>query len=115
MGICKICRVECKYDGRRSQRKLKAAKLHAKKTKLRLWTNYVTPATNSKAISDSFTRKESEDVNSTTAIPPAAATQYPGLNVITRGFGTIIRHRDFEERSNHYENLLAAETRVGTL
>jgi staphylococcal nuclease domain-containing protein 1 len=206
-----------------ARRKLKAAELHAKKTKLRLWTNYVPPATNSKAISDNFTgkvvevvsgdciivaddalpfgspaaerrvnlssircpklgnpRREekpapyareareflrtrligrqvqvsmeysrkvpvaegsaapagsadsrvmgfgsvfllsegkgSEDVNSTTATPPAAATQQPGLNVaeliIARGFGTVIRHRDFEERSNHYENLLAAETRA---
>nr|GEX15747.1 ribonuclease TUDOR 1-like [Tanacetum cinerariifolium] len=206
-----------------ARRKLKAAELHAKKTKLRLWTNYVPPATNSKAISDNFTgkvvevvsgdcivvaddalpfgspaaerrvnlssircpklgnpRREekpapyareareflrtrligrqvqvsmeysrkvpvadgsaapagsadsrvmgfgsvflltegkgSEDVNSTTATPPAAATQQPGLNVaeliIARGFGTVIRHRDFEERSNHYENLLAAESRA---
>lgn len=206
-----------------ARRKLKAAELHAKKTKLRLWTNYVPPATNSKAISDNFTgkvvevvsgdciivaddalpfgspaaerrvnlssircpklgnpRREekpapyareareflrtrligrqvqvsmeysrkvpvaegsaapagsadsrvmgfgsvfllsegkgSEDVNSTTATPAAAATQQPGLNVaeliIARGFGTVIRHRDFEERSNHYENLLAAESRA---
>ncbi|GKF70992.1 ribonuclease TUDOR 1-like protein, partial [Tanacetum coccineum] len=58
--------------------------------------------------------KGSEDVNSTTATPPAAATQQPGLNVveliIACGFGTVIRHREFEERSNHYENLLAAES-----
>ena len=40
-----------------ARRKLKAAELHAKKTKLRLWTNYVPPATNSKAISDNFTGK----------------------------------------------------------
>lgn len=203
-----------------ARRKLKAAELQAKKTKLRLWTNYVPPATNSKAISDNFTGKvvevvsgdciivaddslpfgspaaerrvnlssircpklgnprreekpapyareareflrtrligrqvqvsmeysrkvpladgsaapagpadsrvmgfgsvfllsqgkESEDVSSA---PPTAATQQPGLNVaeliIARGFGTVIRHRDFEERSNYYENLLAAETRA---
>ncbi|GJZ19195.1 ribonuclease TUDOR 1-like protein [Tanacetum coccineum] len=58
--------------------------------------------------------KGSEDVNSTTATPPAASTQQPGLNVteliIARGFGTVIRHREFEERSNHYENLLASES-----
>ena len=57
--------------------------------------------------------KESEDVS---AAPPTAATQQPGVNVaeliIARGFGTVIRHRDFEERSNYYENLLAAETRA---
>lgn len=40
-----------------ARRKLKAAELQAKKTKLRLWTNYVPPATNSKAISDNFTGK----------------------------------------------------------
>ncbi|GJT68511.1 ribonuclease TUDOR 2-like protein [Tanacetum coccineum] len=58
--------------------------------------------------------KGSEDVNSTTATPPAAATQQPDLNVaeliIARGFGTVIRHREFEERSNHYKNLLASES-----
>ncbi|GKC59238.1 ribonuclease TUDOR 1-like protein, partial [Tanacetum coccineum] len=58
--------------------------------------------------------KGSEDVNSTTATPLAAATQQPGLNIveliIARGFGTVIRHREFEEHSNHYENLLAAES-----
>lgn len=212
-----------------ARRKLKAAELLAKKTKLRLWTNYVPPATNSKAISDNFTGKvvevvsgdcivvaddslpfgspaaerrvnlssircpklgnprreekpapyareareflrtrlmgrqvqvsmeysrkvpvadgsaapagpadsrvmgfgsvflltpgkETEDVSSATPTPtpPAAttpaATQQPGVNVaeliIARGFGTVIRHRDFEERSNYYENLLAAETRA---
>ncbi|CAI9269234.1 unnamed protein product [Lactuca saligna] len=40
-----------------ARRKLKAANLLAKKTKLRLWTNYVPATTNSKAISDNFTRK----------------------------------------------------------
>ncbi|XP_013629355.1 PREDICTED: staphylococcal nuclease domain-containing protein 1 [Brassica oleracea var. oleracea] len=40
----------------------------------------------------------------------------PGANIaeliIARGFGTVVRHRDFEERSNHYEALLAAEARA---
>ncbi|KAL4584654.1 hypothetical protein LXL04_009260 [Taraxacum kok-saghyz] len=201
-----------------ARRKLKAAELHAKKTKLRLWTNYVPPATNSKAISDNFTGKvvevvsgdcivvaddslpfgspaaerrvnlssircpklgnprreekpapyareareflrsrlmgrqvqvsmeysrkvplaegaagpadsrvmgfgsvflltpgkETEEVSATTTTTPTQ--QPPGVNVgelvIARGFGTVIRHRDFEERSNYYENLLAAETRA---
>lgn len=39
-----------------------------------------------------------------------------GLNVaelvVARGFGTVIRHRDFEERSNYYDCLLAAEARA---
>jgi hypothetical protein len=43
-------------------------------------------------------------------------SQLPGVNVaelvLARGFGTVIRHRDFEERSNHYESLLAAESRA---
>ncbi|GKA20808.1 ribonuclease TUDOR 1-like protein [Tanacetum coccineum] len=41
-------------------------------------------------------------------------TQPARLNIveliIARGFGTVIRHREFEEHSNHYENLLAAES-----
>lgn len=28
--------------------------------------------------------------------------------VVSRGFGTVIRHRDHEERSNYYDALLAA-------
>ncbi|KAI3684387.1 hypothetical protein L6452_33610 [Arctium lappa] len=203
-----------------ARRKLKTAELQAKKSKLRLWTNYVPPATNSKAISDNFTGevvevvsgdciivaddavpfgspaaerrvnlssircpklgnprrdekpapyareareflrtrligrqvqvsmeysrkvptadgstaptgpadtrvmgfgsvfllsqgKDGEDVS---PAPLTAGGQQPGLNVaeliIARGFGTVIRHRDFEERSNHYENLLAAESRA---
>ncbi|CAE6088593.1 unnamed protein product [Arabidopsis arenosa] len=32
--------------------------------------------------------------------------------VLARGFGNVVRHRDFEERSNHYDALLAAEARA---
>jgi len=32
--------------------------------------------------------------------------------VVGRGFGIVIRHRDFEERSNYYDALLAAESRA---
>uniref|UniRef100_A0A1J3DI37 Ribonuclease n=1 Tax=Noccaea caerulescens TaxID=107243 RepID=A0A1J3DI37_NOCCA len=45
-----------------------------------------------------------------------AAAATAGVNIaeliIARGFGTVVRHRDFEERSNHYEALLAAEARA---
>lgn len=42
------------------KRRLKNAELEAKKTRLRIWTNYVPPATNSKAIHDqNFTGKVS--------------------------------------------------------
>lgn len=42
------------------KRRLKNAELQAKKTRLRNWTNYVPPATNSKAIHDqNFTGKVS--------------------------------------------------------
>ncbi|CAI9267357.1 unnamed protein product [Lactuca saligna] len=196
-----------------ARRKLKAAELQAKKNKIRLWTNYIPPATNSKAISDNFSGKVVEVVSGDciivaddsspfgspsaerrvnlssircpklgnprrdekpapyareareflrtrligkqvkvsmeysrkvpTADGSAAAptgptdtrvmgfgsvfllsqgkdgldiSQQPGVNVaelvIARGFGTVIRHRDFEERSNHYETLLAAESRA---
>ncbi|KAJ7957145.1 Ribonuclease [Quillaja saponaria] len=48
-------------------------------------------------------------------VPPSAGSQN-GVNVgelvIARGFGTVIRHRDFEERSNYYDGLLAAESRA---
>ncbi|XP_048333257.1 ribonuclease TUDOR 1 [Ziziphus jujuba] len=205
-----------------AKRRLKAAELQAKKTRLKIWTNYVPPATNSKAIHDqNFTGKVVEVVSgdciivADDAIPfgsplaerrvnlssircpkignprrdekpapyareakeflrtrligrqvnvqmeysrkvgtadvPAAASgsadsrimdfgsvfllspikgesddaapasstpgsQQAGVNiaelVIARGFGTVIRHRDFEERSNYYDALLAAESRA---
>ncbi|KAL2657156.1 hypothetical protein AAZV13_04G164600 [Glycine max] len=47
---------------------------------------------------------------------PPAGSQQNGVNVaeliVGRGFGTVIRHRDFEERSNYYDSLLAAESRA---
>lgn len=47
---------------------------------------------------------------------PPAGGQQTGVNVaelvVGRGFGTVIRHRDFEERSNYYDALLAAESRA---
>ncbi|KAH1074755.1 hypothetical protein J1N35_027083 [Gossypium stocksii] len=206
-----------------AKRRLKAAELEAKKTRLRIWTNYVPPATNSKAIRDqNFTGKVVEVVSgdcivvaddsapygsplaerrvnlssircpkignprrdekpaayareareflrtrligkqvtvemeysrkvpmadgaiaaaapadsrvmdfgsvflispakgdgddARAALPSTAGSQPPGLNVaelvVGRGFGTVIRHRDFEERSNYYDALLAAESRA---
>ncbi|EOA15199.1 hypothetical protein CARUB_v10028588mg [Capsella rubella] len=45
-----------------------------------------------------------------------AAATTPGVNIaeliIARGLGNVVRHRDFEERSNHYDALLAAEARA---
>ncbi|XP_047316902.1 ribonuclease TUDOR 1 [Impatiens glandulifera] len=60
-------------------------------------------------------KNEGED--STATATPAAGSQLPsGINVaeliVSRGYGTVIRHRDFEERSNYYEALLAAESRA---
>ncbi|XVE63800.1 hypothetical protein DITRI_Ditri07aG0049400 [Diplodiscus trichospermus] len=205
-----------------AKRRLKAAELQAKKNRLRMWTNYVPPATNSKAIHDqNFTGKVVEVVSgdcivvaddsvpygsplaerrvnlssircpkmgnprrdekpaayarearellrtrligkqvnvqmeysrkvtmadgatptaaadsrvmdfgsvfllspvkgdgddSSATAPSTAGSQQPGLNVaelvVGRGFGTVIRHRDFEERSNYYDALLAAESRA---
>jgi staphylococcal nuclease domain-containing protein 1 len=41
-----------------AKRKLKSAELESKKSRLRIWTNYVPPASNSKAIHDqNFTGK----------------------------------------------------------
>ncbi|XVF08565.1 hypothetical protein REPUB_Repub07fG0014100 [Reevesia pubescens] len=205
-----------------AKRRLKTAELQAKKTRLKIWTNYVPPATNSKAIHDqNFTGKVVEvvsgdcivvaddslpygsplaerrvnlssircpkmgnprrdekpaayareareflrtrligrqvnvqmeysrkltmadgataaaapadsrvmdfgsvfllspvkgDDDASAAAPSTTGSQQPGLNVaelvVGRGFGTVIRHRDFEERSNYYDALLAAESRA---
>ncbi|BFG32181.1 hypothetical protein CerSpe_184550 [Prunus speciosa] len=202
-----------------AKRRLKAAELEAKKSKLRIWTNYVPPVTNSKAIHDqNFTGKVVEVVSGDCVIvaddsvpfgsplaerrvnlssircpkmgnprreekpapyareakeflrtrliglqvnvqmeysrkitadgaavstgpadsrvmdfgsvflvkaegddAPAPASSAPGSQpagvnvaelVVARGFGTVIRHRDFEERSNYYDALLSAESRA---
>lgn len=46
----------------------------------------------------------------------SAGSQQTGVNVaellVARGFGTVVKHRDFEERSNYYDALLAAESRA---
>ncbi|XP_020233490.1 ribonuclease TUDOR 1 isoform X2 [Cajanus cajan] len=204
------------------KRKLKTLELQAKKDRLRIWTNYVPPATNSKAIHDqNFTGKVVEVVSGDciivaddsipygsplaerrvnlssircpkmgnprrdekpapyareakeflrtrligrqvsvqmeysrkvgpadgSAVPsgapearamdfgsvflistvkadgddapssvPPTGSQQNGANVaelvVSRGFGTVIRHRDFEERSNYYDALLTAESRA---
>ncbi|KAI8544128.1 hypothetical protein RHMOL_Rhmol08G0271500 [Rhododendron molle] len=202
-----------------AKRRLKSAELEAKKTRLRLWTNYVPPATNSKAIHDqNFTGKvvevvsgdcvivaddsvpygsplaerrvnlssikcpkmgnprrdekpaayareakellrtrligrqvnvsmeysrkvgmpdgpgasdsrvmdfgsvflassvkvEGDDVS--TPSLPTGGSQQAGANVaellVARGYAYVIRHRDFEERSNYYDALLSAESRA---
>ncbi|KAK7318358.1 hypothetical protein RJT34_03057 [Clitoria ternatea] len=204
-----------------AKRKLKASELQSKKNRLRIWTNYVPPATNSKAIHDqNFTGKvvevvsgdciivaddsipfgsplaerrvnlssvrcpkmgnprrdekpapyareakeflrtrligrqvnvlmeysrkvgpadgsaassgpadramdfgsvfllssaKAEGDDTPSSVPPTGGPQ-TGVNVaelvVGRGFGTVIRHRDFEERSNYYDALLAAESRA---
>ncbi|XP_027339745.1 ribonuclease TUDOR 1 isoform X2 [Abrus precatorius] len=61
----------------------------------------------------STVKAEGDDAPS--SVPPAGSQQ-TGMNVaelvVGRGFGTVIRHRDFEERSNYYDALLAAESRA---
>ncbi|KAG8638569.1 ribonuclease TUDOR 1 [Manihot esculenta] len=208
-----------------AKRRLKNAELQAKKSRLRIWTNYVPPPTNSKAIHDqNFTGKVVEVVSGdcmivaddsvpygsplaerrvnlssikcpkmgnprrdekpenyareakdflrrrligqqvnvqmeysrkvtmgdgptaatgsgdlrvmdfgsvfelssnggdTDEVPPAssaAGSQQAGVNIgelmVSRGYGTVIRHRDFEERSNYYDALLAAESRASAM
>ncbi|XVF09507.1 hypothetical protein REPUB_Repub07fG0099100 [Reevesia pubescens] len=71
--------------------------------------NGVTAAT---APTDS--RGDGDDASA--VVPSTAGSQQPRLNVVEllvgRGFGTVIRHKDFEERSNYYDALLAAESRA---
>lgn len=61
----------------------------------------------------SATKADSDDTPSSI---PSAGSQPTGVNVgelvVGRGFGTVIRHRDFEERSNYYDALLTAESRA---
>ncbi|KAL2347119.1 hypothetical protein Fmac_001119 [Flemingia macrophylla] len=56
------------------------------------------------------------DSDDAAASVPPAGSQQNGVNIaellVSRGFGTVIRHRDFEERSNYYDALLAAESRA---
>ncbi|KAF9607540.1 hypothetical protein IFM89_036902 [Coptis chinensis] len=56
------------------------------------------------------------EADESTPAPSASSIQTPSGNiaelVVSRGFGTVIRHRDFEERSNYYDALLAAESRA---
>lgn len=46
----------------------------------------------------------------------APVAQQAGINIaellVARGLATVVRHRDFEERSNHYDALLSAESRA---
>ncbi|KAF5476474.1 hypothetical protein F2P56_003226 [Juglans regia] len=220
-GLAKFVEWSANMMEEEAKRRLKAAELQAKKSRLKFWTNYVPPATNSKAIHDqNFTGKVVEVVSGDCIIvaddsvpygspvaerrvnlssircpkmgnprrdekpapyareardflrtrligrqvnvqmeysrkvsmadgsaaatgtadsrvmdfgsvfllspikvegddtpspaPPTSVSQ-PGVNiaelVVARGFGTVIRHRDFEERSNYYDALLAAESR----
>ncbi|KAG7951287.1 hypothetical protein I3843_12G000300 [Carya illinoinensis] len=221
-GLAKFVEWSANMMEEDAKRRLKAAELQAKKSRLRFWTNYVPPATNSKAIHDqNFTGKVVEVVSGDCIIvaddsvpygsplaerrvnlssircpkmgnprrdekpapyareareflrtrligrqvnvqmeysrkvsmadgsaaatgiadsrvmdfgsvflsspikvegddTPSPATptsgSQPGVNiaelVVARGFGTVIRHRDFEERSNYYDALLAAESRA---
>lgn len=59
-----------------------------------------------------FLPKEGEDA----AAASGAGSQPSGVNIaellVARGFATVVRHRDFEERSNYYDALLSAESRA---
>lgn len=51
------------------------------------------------------------------AVPAFPVPGQPeGINVaemvVARGFGTVVKHRDFEDRSNYYDALVAAESRA---
>ncbi|KAH0852942.1 hypothetical protein HID58_093619 [Brassica napus] len=210
-GLAKYVEWSANMMEEEAKKKLKAAELQCKKNRVKMWSNYVPPASNSKAIHDqNFTGKVVEVVSgdclvvaddsvpfgspmaerrvclssirspkignprreekpapyareakeflrqkligkqvnvqmeyqrkispadgATTSgagdsrvmdfgsvfLPSAtkgdAAESAPGVNIaeliIARGLGTVVRHRDFEERSNHYEALLAAEARA---
>ncbi|KAF6144490.1 hypothetical protein GIB67_009589 [Kingdonia uniflora] len=67
----------CKHDGNDAKRQLKTAELKAKKDRLRMWTNYVPPDTNSKAIhNQNFTGKVVEVVSGDCIIVADDAVPY---------------------------------------
>ncbi|KAF9605883.1 hypothetical protein IFM89_020293 [Coptis chinensis] len=51
------------------------------------------------------------EADESTPTPSASSSQTPSGNiaelVVSRGFGAVIRHRDFDEHSNYYDALLA--------
>ncbi|PKA54817.1 hypothetical protein AXF42_Ash000652 [Apostasia shenzhenica] len=59
-------------------------------------------------------KAEGNDTNP--VIASSASGQPEGINVaelvVSHSFATVIKHRDFEERSNYYDALLAAESRA---
>ncbi|GAV82791.1 SNase domain-containing protein/TUDOR domain-containing protein [Cephalotus follicularis] len=59
------------------------------------------------------TKVEGDDASTASS---TAGNQQGGANIaellVARGYGTVIRHRDFEERSSYYDALLAAESRA---
>ncbi|KNA18582.1 hypothetical protein SOVF_069380 [Spinacia oleracea] len=223
-GLAKYLEWSAKSLEAKDQKELKSAELEAKKQRLRMWTNYVPPATNSKAIHDqNFTGKVIEVVSGdciivaddavpsgspsaerrvnissikapklgnprwndnkgpeshsreakeflrqkligrqvnvsmeysrkvplggatenaaapsdfrvmdfgsvflpaqskgkggdVTSVPSTAVAQEAGHNIaellVSRGLATVVSHRDFEERSNYYDALLAAEAKA---
>ncbi|XP_020254427.1 ribonuclease TUDOR 2-like [Asparagus officinalis] len=219
-GLAKYAEWSANFMENDAKAKLKAADLQAKKDRLRMWTNYVPPASNSKAIHDQnftgtvvevvsgdciivaddaapygsplaerrvnlssircpklgnprrnetpaafareakellrsrfigrqvkvsmeYSRKVGDGLNQAAESGPAdsrvmdfgsvflvspskegddttptapSGSQTMGVNaaelVLSRGYGDIIYHRDFEERSNYYDALLAAESRA---
>lgn len=56
------------------------------------------------------------DGDDVAAVPSTAGGQQAGFNVaemlVARGFARVVRHRDFEERSNYYEALVTAEAKA---
>jgi staphylococcal nuclease domain-containing protein 1 len=58
----------------------------------------------------SYGKADSEDAPSLAV--PASQPTVSNISelIISNGFGTVVRHHDFEERSNFYDTLLAAES-----
>jgi len=51
-----------------------------------------------------------------TSVQSTAGSQQAGYNVaemvVSRGYARVVRHREFEERSNYYDALLTAEAKA---
>uniref|UniRef100_A0A5F9D9Z0 Staphylococcal nuclease domain-containing protein n=1 Tax=Oryctolagus cuniculus TaxID=9986 RepID=A0A5F9D9Z0_RABIT len=113
----------------RGAEKLRAAERFAKERRLRIWRDYVAPTANLDQKDKQFVAKVNVTVDYIRPASPATETipafsertcatvTIGGINIaealVSKGLATVIRYRqDDDQRSSHYDELLAAEARA---
>nr|XP_021555114.1 staphylococcal nuclease domain-containing protein 1 isoform X3 [Neomonachus schauinslandi] len=99
----------------RGAEKLRAAERFAKERRLRIWRDYVAPT----AVTVDYIRPASPATETVPAFSErtCATVTIGGINIaealVSKGLATVIRYRqDDDQRSSHYDELLAAEARA---